>query len=325
VDDKTSPPLHPPATVAARLACDAATAARLADGLAETLDADDAAIAAFETADGGWNVEVHFANTPDEAALRSLVATIAGEAAARALAFETVAPRDWVAASLAGLKPVAAGRFVVHGAHDRARVPAHRIGIEIEAALAFGTGHHGTTRGCLLALDGWLKCGRAGLGRQKILDVGTGSGVLAIAAAKALRRRVVASDIDPRAVAVARANARANAVGALVEIVHAAGLGHARLRRAGPYDLVFANILLAPLRRLARPIARATAPGAYVVLSGLLAGQAAAALAAYRAQGLVLVARIPRDEWVTLVLARSQLRPRARLSRRADGANVRAQ
>jgi ribosomal protein L11 methyltransferase len=305
VDDKTSPPLHPPATVAARLACDAATAARLADGLAETLDAGDAAVAAFETADGGWNVEVHFANAPDEAALRGLVATIAGEAAARALAFETVAPRDWVAASLAGLKPVAAGRFVVHGAHDRARVPAHRIGIEIEAALAFGTGHHGTTRGCLVALDGWLKRGRARLGGEKILDVGTGTGVLAIAAAKALRRRVVASDIDPRAVAVARANARANAVGALVEIVHAAGLGHAQLRRAGPYDLVFANILLAPLRRLARPIARATAPGAHVVLSGLLAGQAAAALAAYRAQGLALVARIPRDEWVTLVLARS--------------------
>jgi len=135
--------------------------------------------------------------------------------------------------------------------------------------------------------------------------------VLAIAAAKALRSHVVASDIDPRAVATARANARANAVGALVENVHAAGLGHARLRDGGPYDLVFANILLGPLRRLARPIARVTAPGAHVILSGLLAAQAAAALAAYRAQGLALVARIPRDEWVTLVLARRQPRPRA--------------
>jgi len=149
--------LEQSATVVARLACDAATAARLADGLAETLDAGDAAVAAFETADGGWNVEVHFAHPPDAAGLRDLVATIAGEPAARALVLEKVAARDWVAASLAGLKPVAAGRFVVHGAHDRARVPAHRIGIEIEAALAFGTGHHGTTRGCLLALDGWLK------------------------------------------------------------------------------------------------------------------------------------------------------------------------
>jgi ribosomal protein L11 methyltransferase len=327
--------LHQPATVAARLACDAATAARLADALAETLDAGDAAVAAFETADG-WSVEVHFAQAPDEAALRELVATIAGESAARAIAFETVAARDWVAASLAGLKPVAAGRFVVHGAHDRARVPADRIGIEIEAALAFGTGHHGTTRGCLLALDGWLKRSRSRLapfpalprkrGREKILDVGTGTGVLAIAAAKALRSRVIASDIDRRAVAVARANAHANAVGAIVEIVHGGGLGRARLRDGGPYDLVFANILLAPLRRLAGPIARAAAPGAHVVLSGLLAAQAAAALAAYRAQGLALVARIPLDEWVTLVLARPR-RPRRnlarRLSRARNDANVR--
>jgi len=340
VDDKASSPSRPPATVAARLACDAATAARLADGLAETLDTGDAAVVAFETGDGGWNVEVHFARAPDEAALRDLVATIAGAAAARALAFEAVAPRDWVAASLAGLKPVAAGRFVVHGAHDRARVPAHRISIEIEAALAFGTGHHGTTRGCLLALDGWLKkrapahgAGAPSPRRKsgererrlcaKILDVGTGTGVLAIAAAKALRSRVMASDIDRRAVAVARANARANAVGALVAIVHGGGLDAARLRDGGPYDLVLANILLGPLLRLARPIARVAAPGAHVILSGLLAGQAAAALAAYRAQGLALVARIPCDEWVTLVLARRRRpRPRARLSRGRDGANV---
>jgi len=323
VDETASPHLQQSATVVARLACDAATATRLADGLAETLDAGDAAVAAFETADGGWSVEVHFAHAPDEAALRGLVATIAGENAARALVLETVAARDWVAASLAGLKPVAAGRFVVHGAHDRARVPAHCIGIEIEAALAFGTGHHGTTWGCLLALDGWLKRSRLtpspsllrirlrasrysgqARGKRKILDVGTGTGVLAIAAAKALRARVVASDIDRRAVATARANARANAVGARIEIVHAAGIGDARLRRAGPYDLVFANILLAPLRRLAAPIAGVLAPGAHVVLSGLLAPQAAAALAAYRAQGLALVTRIPRDEWVTLVLVR---------------------
>src|SRR5262249_34850003 len=169
---------------------------------------------------------------------------------------ETVTARDWVAASLAGLKPVAAGRFLVHGAHDRARIPAHRIGIEIEAALAFGTGHHGTTRGCLLALDAWLKRRRprpapypkSGLpdfginsalprkrGKVKILDIGTGTGVLAIAAAKALHTQVLASDIDRRAAEVARANARANAAGSLVDVVHAAGLAARRRCERGPF------------------------------------------------------------------------------------------
>jgi ribosomal protein L11 methyltransferase len=202
----------------------------------------------------------------------------------------------------------------VHGAHDRAGVPAHRVGIEVEAALAFGTGHHGTTRGCLLALDGLLKRGlrspRPRRGRParpsaRILDIGTGTGVLAIAAAKALRTRVLASDIDRRAVDVARANAQLNSVGALVEVVHAGGLSARRLRERAPFDLVFANILLPPLKRLAAPIAHVLAPGAHVVLSGLLAAQAPAALAAYGAQGLRLAACIPLDEWVTLVLTRN--------------------
>ena len=306
-------------TTVAHLACDRATAARLADALAETL-ADSGAVAAFETPDGGWGVEAHFAEPPDEATLRRLVAAIGGEAASRALVIETVAARDWVAASLAGLKPVAAGRFVVHGAHDRARIPPHRIGIEIEAALAFGTGHHGTTRGCLLAIDALLKRTTARPARVpprsttrdvlRVLDVGTGTGVLAIAAARALRRGVMASDIDRRAVEVARANARANAVGALVEVVHASGLAARRLRERGPYDLVCANILLAPLERLAAPIAGVLAPGGYVVISGLLRAQAPAAIAAYRAQGLSLVARIPLDEWITLVLRRGSARRR---------------
>src|SRR5262252_4986975 len=148
---------EPSVTVVVRLACDGPTARQLADALADAFDAGDAAVAALERPDGGWSFEAHFAKAPDEASLRALVDAVAGEAAAQALVLETVAARDWVAASLAGLKPVAAGRFLVHGAHDRAYVPAHRIGIEIEAALAFGTGHHGTTRGCLLALDAWLK------------------------------------------------------------------------------------------------------------------------------------------------------------------------
>jgi ribosomal protein L11 methyltransferase len=296
-------------TVVARLACDAGTARRLLDALAETFDDGEAAVGACEDADGGWSVEAHFAQAPDEAALRAIVASVAGVAAARDLVITSVAARDWVAASLAGLKPVAAGRFVVHGAHDRDRIPSHRIGIEIEAALAFGTGHHGTTRGCLLALDALLKRGLPRRnGEAKILDIGTGTGVLAIAAAKALRARVLASDIDARAVAVARANARANAAGALVEVVHATGLSARRLRERGPFDLVLANILLPPLQRLATPIARALAPGACVVLSGLLAAQAPAALAAYRPHGLHLERRIPLDEWVTLMLRRRNAR-----------------
>jgi ribosomal protein L11 methyltransferase len=355
--DKSSSP-ESSVTVVARLGCDGTTARRLADALAETFAAGDAAVAAFERPDGGWSFEAHFAQPPDEPALRALVGAVAGDAAADALVLETVAARDWVAASLAGLKPVAAGRFLVHGAHDRARVPVHRISIEIEAALAFGTGHHGTTRGCLLALDAWLKrrwsrpaspatlrrkselshvtahgvcapsphpdracpicasivrrsgrpdlrCGERERGRRaRILDIGTGTGVLAIAAAKALHTRVIASDIDRRAVEVARANARANAAGPLVDVVHAAGLTARRLRERGPFDLVLANILLQPLRRLAAPIARALAPGGHVILSGLLAAQAPAAIAAYRMQGLELEASIPLDEWVTLMFAR---------------------
>jgi ribosomal protein L11 methyltransferase len=303
------------ATTVARVVCDGPTARRLADALAEAFESGDVAVAAFESPSGGWCVEAHFAQAPGEAVLRDLVATITDPATAKRLTMDSVAPRDWVAASLAGLEPVPAGRFMVHGAHDRARIPAHRIGIEIEAALAFGTGHHGTTRGCLLALDALIKRDlrrdrpssrfRGNVGSYpRVLDIGSGTGVLAIAAAKALRRHVVASDIDPRAVEVARANARANAVGALVEVVHAGGLSARRLRERGPFDLVFANILLPPLKRLAAPIASVLAPGAHVVLSGLLSGQAAAAIAAYRGQGLYLETCIPLDEWVTLVLRR---------------------
>ena len=186
---------------------DGRTAQRLADGLTEALDPGATAIAAFEAANRAWTVEIYFEHAPDEAAVRRLVADLAGDGAGQALAFSPVAARDWVAASLDGLPPVRAGRFFVHGAHHRARVPANRIGIEIEAALAFGTGHHGTTRGCLLALDAIAKkCSRArpapplpargevGWGRRssrkarwRVLDVGTGTGVLAIAAARALR------------------------------------------------------------------------------------------------------------------------------------------
>ncbi|MFN3659515.1 MAG: 50S ribosomal protein L11 methyltransferase [Pseudolabrys sp.] len=333
-----TPSMHAP-TAVARLRCDERTARRIADFLGESLDADDAACAAFEGDDGQWQVAVHFAAPPDEARLRALVALTAGEEAARALVLEQVETRDWVAESLAGLKPVRAGRFVVHGAHDRAALKPNALGIEIEAALAFGTGHHGTTRGCLLALDDLTKrlgfpppargrvaraASRVGVGRKKtpprsrftrstlpfqgrdkknVLDVGTGSGVLAIAAAKALRARVTASDIDPVATAAARANARLNRT-PTIRFVTAAGVRRRAVYAGGPYDLIFANILLGPLTRMAMPLSRLAARGARVVLSGLLPAHAHAALAAYRAQGLVLEKRIPLDGWMTLVLRR---------------------
>jgi ribosomal protein L11 methyltransferase len=296
----------------ARLVTDSDTARRLSDALMEVFDPGETAVAAFEGSGGAWTVEIHFEHAPDEVAVRSLVGSLAGDAACENLAFATVAARDWVAQSLEGLQMVAAGRFVVHGAHHRDRVMPNRTGIEIEAALAFGTGHHGTTRGCLMALDRILKRRRP----RRILDVGTGTGVLAIAAARAARRAVLAGDIDPMSVRIARDNARLNRVGALVEIIWASGLSDRRMRTRAPFDLVFANILLRPLKLLAKPIRRLAAPGARVVISGLLPGQANAALAAYRTLGLVLERRVPLDGWATLVLARVATRPARRIVRR---------
>ena len=307
----------PIATVVARLSSDASTAQKIADALTESFEAEQFAASAFEEASGRWSLAIHFRRQPDEAAVRALIGSAAGSAAARALVFATLAPTDWVRKSLEGLAPVEAGRFVVHGAHDRARVRANRTSIEIEAALAFGTGHHGTTRGCLLALDRIVKARRrrrsnsAGSTlprkperRTVVLDIGTGTGVLAIAAAKALRRPVVASDIDARAVTIARDNARINRVGAVVEVVHAAGVLTAPFRARAPYGLIFANILLDPLKALATPMARLVAPNGLLVLSGLLTAQAGAALASYRARGLALVRRVMLEGWATLILVR---------------------
>jgi ribosomal protein L11 methyltransferase len=279
-----------------RVAADETTAKRLASILAETFDPEAVAASAFE-APGGWAVEAHFAFEPDREKVMDLVRATAGEVTARAISFEILEPKDWIAASLEGLVPVPVGRFVVHGAHDRIKVVGNRIGIEIEAALAFGTGHHGTTQGCLAAIERIAKTKR-----KRILDIGTGTGVLAIAAARAWHRAVVACDIDPLSVTIARANAEANRAGAYVRVVRAAGVNAPAIRAARRYDLVLANILLPVLQRLARPLRLLSARGGSVILSGLLPEQANAALAVWRAQGFTLSRRDLVDGWVTLTL-----------------------
>ena len=287
-----------------RLVCDERTARAVADAVVETFDPAETAAAAFE--DEGdpaetkpWTVDIYFAHAPDEARIRDVVAVYVDAGTAAALVFETVPQRDWVAASLEGLSAVRAGRFVVHGAHERHRARAADVSLEIEAALAFGTGHHGTTRGCLLMLDAILKRRRP----ARVLDVGTGTGVLAIAAAKALRQPVAAGDIDPVAVAAARANARLNGAGPHVRPVVATGLRDPALRAGAPYDLVFANILARPLRLLAPSIRAVTAAGGDLVLSGLLLRDVPGILSSYAAQDFRLRERRHLEGWATLRLS----------------------
>lgn len=277
------------------------TARRVVDLLTESFFEGQAAIAAFEGPGGRWDITVHFAEAPDQAGIRDLVGIAAGDEVARDITFDTVEAKDWVKATLEELVPVRAERFIVHGHHDRAKVPSNKLGIEIEAALAFGTGHHGTTRGCLLLLDRVLKAYRP----RRVLDLGTGTGVLAIAAAKALQIKVLASDIDPLSVVTARNNARLNEVGNLVETVRASGFSAPEFARRGPFDLVLANILANPLRQMATPMAKHLAPSALIILSGLLPHQAESVIAAYRARGLVLVRHIRIEGWSSLLMQKA--------------------
>lgn len=278
-----------------------ASANRIVDTLSEVFDNGEVVVSAFERPGSAeWDISLYFEAPPDQTAVRALVAQAVGDEIATALVFDTVEAKDWVKASLADLVPVNAGRFVVHGHHDRDRIPPNKLGIEIEAALAFGTGHHGTTRGCLLLLDMVLRQRTP----ERILDLGTGTGVLAIAAAKALHRNILASDIDPRSVIVAKENAALNGVGQDVEAIHAIGFGSPRFAQAGPFDLVLANILANPLRRLAAPMAKHLAPSAFVILSGLLPPHARGVIAAYRGQGLRLIRRYELDGWTSLLMQR---------------------
>lgn len=287
----------------------------LTELLGEIFDPTETAISAFEVESGvttlslnePWKVEIYFSSHPDEEAVRDLLRPIVGTVI-DGTPFTTVSQQDWVANSLEGLKPVRAGRVLVHGAHDRDTVRINDVAIEIEAALAFGTGHHGTTSGCLLALDAELRKRRP----RNAIDVGTGTGILALALAKQIKRKVVAGDIDAVAVEVAARNARLNDAPQALDLYVAPGLRHAKANRSRRFDLVFANILAGPLRKLAPSIATVLSDDGVVILSGLLEMDVAGVVSAYRHQGIALARRSSREGWATLVMKRGGAAARPR-------------
>ena len=282
----------PAATVVARLSTDGTRAQQIGDLLAESFDADEVAASAFEQPDGRWSLALHFRGHPDETAVRALIASTAGRAAADALVFETLAPTDWVHKSLEGLTPVEAGRFVVHGAHHRASVRANQIGIQIEAALAFGTGHHGTTEGCLVLLEEALAAGPG----AAVLDIGTGTGILAIAALKLGAPTVLAIDVDPDAVSAAQVNGGRNGC---------AGLS---VRLAEPQEIpdrfpvVLANLLTHTHLALVPQYARLVAPGGSLVLGGMLQDEDARVSDALAGAGFTTRSRLALEGWASLRL-----------------------
>jgi ribosomal protein L11 methyltransferase len=287
-----------------RITTDERSARAMTDLIGEIFDPAETAVAAFETEeDGPWLLEAYFANEPDEAAIRDLLRPVVGQEADKGV-FIPMEQKDWVRASLEGLRPVRAGRVLVHGSHDRHERHVNDISIEIEAGLAFGTGHHGTTKGCLLAFMDELKQRTP----RHVLDVGTGTGILAFAAAKILKKPVVAGDIDPEAVRVARENARLNGIGNWLKLYVAPGTRHAMADRPGHFDLVFANILAKPLRMLAPSLARVASPDGTLILSGLLAHDVPGVLSTYAHQGWYLQRRYDLEGWAALVLQRGRAR-----------------
>ncbi|HPE26129.1 MAG TPA: 50S ribosomal protein L11 methyltransferase [Albidovulum sp.] len=268
----------------------------LAEAL-ENLEPEPTGVGVFEIEDGSGQYEVgaYFEEAPDEIAL-ALMAMAHG---ARPFVVSQVPDTDWVAHVKRELQPVEAGRFFVYGSHDAARVPQDCVPLLIEAAMAFGTGHHATTKGCLLALD---RLEREGFVGRNVADIGCGTAVLAMAAAAIWPDPVIASDIDPVAVEVASANVAANGLADRVRCVEAAGFGHSELKSRVPYDLVFANILKGPLIELAPEMAAAVRIGGRAILSGILNTQADAVAEAYKMTGFSVVGRDELSDWTTLVL-----------------------
>lgn len=266
----------------------------------ERMEPEPAGVGVFEIEDGSglWEVGGYFLDKPAEATLMLLAAAFG----AADFALSELPEIDWVAKVRRELAPIEAGRFFLYGSHDAGRVPPARVGLQIEATVAFGTGHHGTTLGCLRALD---RMATPGFAPGAVADIGCGTGVLAMAAAMVLpEARVIASDIDAVAVDVTRANLAINGLEGRVAVVEAAGFEHATLASGAPFGLIFANILKGPLIELAPSMAAHMATGGRVILSGLLVVQAEAVGAAYRAEGFADVEREDIGEWSTLVLQR---------------------
>ena len=264
------------------------------------MERDDLALTASAHEDeetGEWVFEATCEDAPNLESFSELAERTLGGAVD--FRVETIDPEvNWIAKSLEGLQPVSAGGFYIYGSHETAPVPPGFTGIRIDAAQAFGTGHHETTTGCLEALDRTLKRQRP----RNILDVGTGTGILAIAAAKRTRLPILASDIDPVAVSTTMANAADNGVGKNIIAIEATGLDHRLIARNAPYDLIVANILAGPLQALAPAIGRVADRHATIILSGILNTQAARVIAAYARAGIVLRQRLVRKEWTTLLM-----------------------
>lgn len=259
--------------------------------------------AASDAAAVTWTVEGFGEAEPDRAA----VAMVLG-AAARGLGlapppadYDLVPDDDWVAGNLGSFPPIRVGRYFIRGSHHRGRPPAASVTLTVDAGLAFGSGAHGSTAGCLLALDRLARLVRV----QDALDLGAGSGILALAVAKTWRARVVAADVDPEAAAVAARNARINGVGPRVRAVRGDGRGAPWVRRRRPYDLIVANILLQPLVGLARELCRGLGPRGVLVLSGVVEAEWRRLVAAYRGRGLRLQRRIAVEGWQTVVPRRA--------------------
>jgi ribosomal protein L11 methyltransferase len=278
-----------------------AEAERLSDVLAGLDPSPASAVSAEEVSKVSWSLD---AFCTDETLANETAGIISREVSGARVSVQKLDDKDWVAESLAGLPAVYAGRFVVAGAHELAKAGPGKFPVWIEAGPAFGTGHHGTTKGCLEALDQELKRRRP----ARVLDIGTGSGVLAIAAVKAGADFALGTDLDAESIRIANENAKNNRAGRRLKLLHAAGAGNHAIRAGAPYDLVLANILAKPLVGLAPEIARLVKPGGRIILSGLLTHQEPQVRAAYSGQGLHLAGRRRLNGWSTLTYKRATKR-----------------
>ncbi len=275
-------------------------AARILDILSEVFGEEDFAIGTTEVDEKRdlWEASVYtMADEEDEVRLR-MVEGLSHAYPNATIEKEVIPDVDWIAMSLEGLKPVRAGRFLVHGSHDRGKVRENDIAIEIDAGQAFGTGHHGTTAGCLEMIDAVARSRSI----RRALDLGTGSGVLALGLRKIRNIPILATDIDPIAVEVARENVRRNGIASGIRLATAPGFHSPAFGEEGPFDLIIANILARPLMKMAPQVAANLAPGGSVILSGILAAQRWKVLAAYNGVRLRHVHTIWRNGWVTIHL-----------------------